>query len=535
MATGVKSWSKTAATNANADSSINWAEGQAPSSVNDSARAVMARVAEYRDDNAGSLVTGGSSTAYTLTTNSVFASLAEMSGQAIRVRFHVANGAAPTLAVDGLAAKAIQIASGTAVGTSVIATASVWDLTYDNAIPAFLLNSVTTQIPDGAVATAGLADAAVTYRKVQNVTNGRLLGNFTGSNAPPGEYALGAGLVTASSSSTVTITIAAPGVVTWSSHGLAAGQAITLATSGALPTGLATGTPYYVLSPATNTFTLSANPAGSAITTTGSQSGTHTATAVTTIKAPAFPVPGGFKNLSIKVATNTTVTVAADFVTTTDGTNFQTTALSGTCDLGTNGAVNALDAGSIAVNKVYHIWAIAKVDGTTGTLASLSSSAPTLPTGYTYKARIGSVRTINGSATLYGTWQFGRKVQYVVGLAQTTTAVRVANGVVGDVTVPTYVAVTIQGDSGANLYVPSTASRVFLSLGADANAVSIVAPNASYGSYISATNPPFVVGGIAVTATVTSAIDFMLEAATIQWASNTAAGALYVRGWEENI
>jgi hypothetical protein len=32
-------WSKTAAANASADSTVNWAEGQAPSTVNDSARA----------------------------------------------------------------------------------------------------------------------------------------------------------------------------------------------------------------------------------------------------------------------------------------------------------------------------------------------------------------------------------------------------------------------------------------------------------------------------------------------------------------
>ena len=46
-------WSKTANNNANADGTINWAEGQAPSTVNDSARAMMAAAAKYRDDIAG--------------------------------------------------------------------------------------------------------------------------------------------------------------------------------------------------------------------------------------------------------------------------------------------------------------------------------------------------------------------------------------------------------------------------------------------------------------------------------------------------
>src|SRR5215813_6172728 len=41
-------WSRTAANNATADGSINWAEGQAPSTVNDSARAMMAAASNER-------------------------------------------------------------------------------------------------------------------------------------------------------------------------------------------------------------------------------------------------------------------------------------------------------------------------------------------------------------------------------------------------------------------------------------------------------------------------------------------------------
>ncbi|WP_406604456.1 tail fiber protein [Bartonella gliris] len=48
-------WSLAADKNANSDSIINWAEGQPPSSVNDSARAMMQRIREYLADNGGSL------------------------------------------------------------------------------------------------------------------------------------------------------------------------------------------------------------------------------------------------------------------------------------------------------------------------------------------------------------------------------------------------------------------------------------------------------------------------------------------------
>lgn len=42
--TGIKDWSTTAGNNDNADSAINWAEGQAPSTVNNSSRAMMALI-----------------------------------------------------------------------------------------------------------------------------------------------------------------------------------------------------------------------------------------------------------------------------------------------------------------------------------------------------------------------------------------------------------------------------------------------------------------------------------------------------------
>lgn len=72
-----------------------------------------------------------------------------------------------------------------------------------------------------------------------------------------------------------TVTIAAPGVITHNSHSLISGDRVSFVTSGALPTGLSVDTFYYVVNPATDTFQVSATKDGTAITTTGSQSGTH--------------------------------------------------------------------------------------------------------------------------------------------------------------------------------------------------------------------------------------------------------------------
>src|SRR5262249_39656503 len=48
-------------------------------------------------------------------------------------------------------------------------------------------------------------------------------------------------------SAAVTISIAAPAIVTWTGHGLGAGDPVVLRTTGALPTGLTAGTVYYVI------------------------------------------------------------------------------------------------------------------------------------------------------------------------------------------------------------------------------------------------------------------------------------------------
>ena len=84
-----------------------------------------------------------------------------------------------------------------------------------------------------------------------------------------------------------TITIASPGVVTATAHGLSDGDTVILETDGALPTGLSADTQYYVVNKATDTFQLSSTSGGSAINTTGSQSGNHSF--LKTNKEPGIP------------------------------------------------------------------------------------------------------------------------------------------------------------------------------------------------------------------------------------------------------
>jgi len=134
-------WSKTANNNANADGTINWAEGQAPSTVNDSARAMMAAAAKYRDDIAG-VTTGGTATAYTVASNQAFDSLVSMDGKSIALVPHVTSGAGPvTLNVDGLGAKALRSAPGVELAAGTLISGTPYVARYVNSASEWILCS----------------------------------------------------------------------------------------------------------------------------------------------------------------------------------------------------------------------------------------------------------------------------------------------------------------------------------------------------------------------------------------------------------
>lgn len=123
--------------------------------------------------------------------------------------------------------------------------------------------------------------------------------SFTASNTAINQ-------VDGGSTATITMTIATPAVVSWTAHGLTAGTPVVFTTTGALPTGITAGTYYYVIATglATDSFRVSATLGGSAVNTTGSQSGVHTALA-----AGSFEVntngwtPGGPTLANVAVTT----------------------------------------------------------------------------------------------------------------------------------------------------------------------------------------------------------------------------------------
>jgi microcystin-dependent protein len=147
MALPFYNWSRTASDNATADATVNWAEGQSPSSVNDSGRAMMASTAAYRDDVAGAITTGGSATAYTVTSYQVFDTLAHLNGQMIAFVPHATNtnavGVDVTLNVDGLGAKSIRAQPSVALPNGSLVLGTPYCVVYNSSDAVFYLHGMT--------------------------------------------------------------------------------------------------------------------------------------------------------------------------------------------------------------------------------------------------------------------------------------------------------------------------------------------------------------------------------------------------------
>lgn len=167
-------WSLTAANNANADSSVNWQEGQLPSSVNDSARAMMTRVAQLLKDIGGTVTAGGTANAITVTANSPFS--AHATGEIIGFKAAATNTGATTLNVNAIGAKSIRkatMAADTALSGGEIVTGGVYILIYDSALNSaaggwLLINPASAT--DAFVSLASAATTDLSTVGSQNVT-----------------------------------------------------------------------------------------------------------------------------------------------------------------------------------------------------------------------------------------------------------------------------------------------------------------------------------------------------------------------------
>jgi hypothetical protein len=171
MAGAQQLWSTTPNNNQTADPEVNQREGMAPSQVNDAARQIMAKLKAYLLDTSGSIITGGSGTAYTLTSSEVFSSLTDRAQLGFRV--HTANTAAATLNVDGLGAKPLRKAGNAELVANDLVPNTAYTAVYAAGIDsgAWLLREGTRK---------GLIDAV--FALLGAITPSQLTGNVNDYN-----------------------------------------------------------------------------------------------------------------------------------------------------------------------------------------------------------------------------------------------------------------------------------------------------------------------------------------------------------------
>lgn len=255
---------------------------------------------------------------------------------------------------------------------------------------------------------------------------------------------------------------------------------------------------------------------------------------VSSAVAAAPSVTGLFSNLKASsTGLSAVVTITADEIIVRNGTNYKTlTSVSVTPSLAASG-VNGLDTGTSAGSTWYAdfvIW-----NPTTLAVAglfSLSATAPTMPSGYTHKARVGWIRS-DATANKYplSFQQMGLSVQYKVSAGSNVPNLpQIVAGVQGNISTPTWISVSIAA------FVPPTASIISLVLANALNSNSMCAPNNSYGAYNSTTNaPPLLAIPAVANVPVASNADFVIESANVYYASNQASAMLYCKGWEDNL
>lgn len=124
-------WSTTAADNATADSSVNWAEGQDPGTVNNSARSVMAAIKKGLNVFSGNVTVGGTADAITITTGQSISSGHQALGFRFCFKAGGTNTGAVTVNVDTLGTQAVKRPDGTALSAGDIVSGGFYDLAYD--------------------------------------------------------------------------------------------------------------------------------------------------------------------------------------------------------------------------------------------------------------------------------------------------------------------------------------------------------------------------------------------------------------------
>lgn len=185
---------------------------------------------------------------------------------------------------------------------------------------------------------------------------------------------------------------------------------------------------------------------------------------------------------------------------------------------------NGMDGEAPGISGWLYIWLIDNGSATAGlvSLASGNGLSPTLPSGYTYKCRLGAMK-VDGSGNLMRTTQKGQDAQYTVVSASNTTAfpTLAAGGS------PAQGLVTVSG-----VTIPLTASSILM-IGQGAN---VTASSWALSSNATASSPYLMQGtGTSVGSSfLTISGTIILETTQILQSTQTNS-SVFVQGWKDSV
>lgn len=252
--------------------------------------------------------------------------------------------------------------------------------------------------------------------------------------------------------------------------------------------------------------------------------------------APQAAISGAFRGLRASASGGAAaIAVAADEIIVGNSQGYQVLTGVSLSIAGTSVGANGLDTGTLAARTWYSLWVIYNPSSkTVAGLMSLSAATPTLPSGYTYKSRVGWIRTDDTNKYPLAFVQYGRSVQYSImgNVAAYPQMASGAQGTVGSSSATTFAAIAV----GA--FVPPTAAAIKVSAFAYtvSGASIILNPSAAVtGRTQSAANQAMVNQGVTNTGMASWAGDIILESTNIYYACNSTSSTLNATGWEDNL
>lgn len=226
----------------------------------------------------------------------------------------------------------------------------------------------------------------------------------------------------------------------------------------------------------------------------------------------------GARNTVVTTASNTTVGITADtaICESTAGLGYRHSSVSVTINMAVTGA-NGLDTGS-QTTAFYYLWLIS--DGTTvAGLASTSSSSPTMPSGYTYKLRVGAIHST--LAVFDAVKGYGNRFYYTGGCQSISSTNNLSNA-----------------STSISSLVPATAryATIVLNCASDASGGCGASPNSSYGTTLNSATatPPYLTASGGASAQEGQATgDVPLETAQTIYLTTGSSGTnrVLLAGW----